>query len=188
MDPREIVKASRFLSLVLRHRPEVAGISLDEAGWTSVEDLLEGCARAGRPLAIEDLREIVARNDKRRFEFSPDGTRIRASQGHSVPVDLGYPPVEPPEVLYHGTREAVLARIRIEGLRKGTRHDVHLHPDPEVARRVGARHGSPAVLVVEARRMHADGHVFRVSANGVWLADHVPPGYLIFPDAEKKRP
>ena len=182
MDPRDLVRRSKFLSLVLRHRPEAIGIALDEAGWTDVAALLDGCARAGRPLSIEGLREVVAKNDKKRFELSADGLRIRASQGHSVSVDLGYPPAAPPEALYHGTSEAALPSIRRQGLLRGTRHDVHLHVDRALALRVGGRHGRPVLLTVRAGAMHAAGHVFRVSTNGVWLVEAVPPEYIVFPE------
>lgn len=188
MDSRDLVRKSKFLSLVLRHRPDAAGISLDEAGWTDVAALLEGCARSGRPLSPEELQEVVATNDKKRFELSADGLRIRASQGHSVSVDLGYPPAAPPEVLYHGTSKAALPSIRRQGLLRGSRHDVHLHVDRDQALRVGGRHGTPVLLAVRAAAMHAAGHVFRVSTNGVWLVGAVPPEFILFPDAAAGKP
>jgi putative RNA 2'-phosphotransferase len=181
MDPKALVRQSKLLSLVLRHQPEIAGVELAAAGWTDVGRLLEGLARAGRPLSREELLEVVAKNDKRRFEMSADGARIRASQGHSVPVDLGYLPAEPPPVLYHGTSEGAVPSIRVEGLVKGSRHDVHLHADPAVARRVGGRHGVPVPLAIDAAAMRAAGLVFRVSTNGVWLTESVPPEFIRFP-------
>ncbi len=187
MDPRDLVRKSKFLSLVLRHRPETVGIVLDEAGWADVAALLDGCAGAGRPLSGEELREVVATNDKKRFELSADGLRIRASQGHSVAVDLGYRPAAPPEVLHHGTSETALPSIRRRGLLRGKRHDVHLHVDRDLALRVGGRHGRPVLLTVQAGAMHAAGHVFRLSTNGVWLVEAVPPGYINFPEAAAKR-
>jgi putative RNA 2'-phosphotransferase len=170
--------SSRFLSLVLRHDPAAAGVTLDEGGWVAVDALLAGCAAAGRPLDRAELEHIVATNDKRRFAFSGDGTRIRASQGHSVDVDLGLAAAEPPEWLYHGTASRTLPLVLREGLRPMSRQDVHLSADPETATRVGARHGRPVVLRVAAGRLAATGQVFRRSANGVWLTDRVPPDYL----------
>ena len=182
MNPKDLIRKSKFLSLVLRHRPDLAGTVLDPAGWTGVGGLLEGCARAGRPMTLEELREVVAANDKKRFELSPDGTRIRASQGHSVPVDLGLDPVEPAELLYHGTATRFLASIRKEGLRSGLRQYVHLSPDAATATAVGCRHGQPVVLTVRARAMHRAGHAFFLSANGVWLTAQVPAAYIGFPE------
>jgi putative RNA 2'-phosphotransferase len=170
------------LSLVLRHKPHVAGIELDEAGWVAVDALLAGCARAGRAITREQLLEVVATNDKQRFELSADGRRIRASQGHSVAVELGYAQAAPPEVLYHGTASRNQASIRRLGLLKGSRHHVHLSADVQTAADVGGRYGKPVVLTVDAARMHADGFAFFLSANGVWLTEQVPPAYLDAPD------
>lgn len=178
MADARLVRTSKFLSLVLRHRPGLIGIELDPAGWVSVAELLRACREHGRAITADELRRVVAGNDKRRFAFSEDGERIRASQGHSVAVDLGYTPADPPEFLYHGTVEKFLPSIREGGLKKGERHHVHLSPDEETARRVGRRRGRPFVLKVESGRMHRDGHAFFLSANGVWLTDHVPPAYL----------
>lgn len=175
-----LVKTSKFLSLVLRHQPELIGITLSTAGWVSVAELLRACQAHGHPLTLEDLQELVATNDKRRFSLSEDGQMIRANQGHSVPVELGYSPAVPPDMLYHGTVEKFLPSIREEGLKRGSRHHVHLSPDEETARRVGARRGRPLILKVESGRMHQKGHEFFRSANGVWLTEHVPPEYLIF--------
>jgi len=175
------VRTSKFLSLVLRHRPQAAGVELDAAGWVEVEKLLAGCAKAGRAITRGQLEEVVATNDKKRFELSDDGTRIRASQGHSVEVELGYEPAEPPELLYHGTIARNLVSIRAGGLLRGARHHVHLSADRRTAESVGGRRGRPVVLVVLAARMHADGHAFYLSTNGVWLTEHVPVEYLRFP-------
>ena len=169
---------SKFLSLILRHRPDVIGIELDAEGWVSVEDLLAACAQHGRAISREQLDAVVRTNDKQRFAFSADGNRIRANQGHSLPVDLGLVPVEPPELLYHGTVRRFLESIRQEGLTKGNRHHVHLSPDVETATKVGQRRGRPVVLVIEAGRMFRDGHKFYQSENGVWLTDAVPPEYI----------
>ena len=177
---KQLVTRSKFLSLVLRHQPEVAGITLDPAGWVPVDDLLAGCVKAGQAMTRDQLDKVVATNDKKRFEFSPDGGRIRG-QGHSVEVELGYSPAAPPERLYHGTATRNLDSIRRLGLIKGQRHHVHLSADTVAAGKVGQRYGKPVVLTVMAGRMQADGFAFYLSTNGVWLVDHVPPQYLEFP-------
>lgn len=178
LDEKKTVKASKFLSLVLRHQPESVGIVLDEAGWVDVDALLAACAARGRSLSRAELDHVVANNNKKRFAYSDDGRRIRASQGHSVTVELGLEAVAPPDVLYHGTAARTLPLILAEGLRPMSRQDVHLSADVETAVRVGSRHGRPVVLAVAARELAAEGHVFRVSANGVWLTDRVPPERL----------
>jgi putative RNA 2'-phosphotransferase len=174
----DVVRVSKRLSFVLRHRPDSIGLLLDGAGWADVEELLTALAVRGTALSRPELECVVATNDKRRFAFDPTGTRIRASQGHSVPVALGYAPEPPPAVLFHGTVEGNLAAIRADGLRPGARHAVHLSADVATARRVGGRRGRPVVLRVDAADMAADGAVFTRSANGVWLVDGVPPRYL----------
>jgi putative RNA 2'-phosphotransferase len=178
----ERVRLSRFLSLVLRHRPERVGIELDAAGWVAVEELVAACRRHGVELDAALLAELVRESDKQRFVLSDDGRRIRAQQGHSVPVDLGYAPAAPPETLFHGTVEKFLASIRARGLLAGSRHHVHLSPDRETAVRVGSRRGRPVVLLVRAAEMAAAGFSFSQSGNGVWLTERVPPEYLEFPD------
>ncbi|WP_374986762.1 RNA 2'-phosphotransferase [Streptomyces fradiae] len=179
MDERRTVKVSKYLSRHLRHQPERIGLDLDEQGWVAVDDLLRALARHGMPLTRTELDHVVATNDKRRFAL--DGDRIRASQGHTVDVDLGLPPAVPPPLLHHGTVAAALDAIRAEGLRPMNRHHVHLSSDRETAVRVGSRRGRPVVLTVDAAAMHRDGHVFHVSANGVWLTARVPPHHLGFP-------
>ncbi|MFI0444682.1 RNA 2'-phosphotransferase [Actinomadura sp. 6N118] len=181
MDDRRIVKISKYLAKHLRHRPERIDLTLDAAGWVNVDELLAAAARHNFPITRAELEHVVANNDKRRYAFDDTGERIRASQGHSVEVELDLPVTSPPAVLYHGTVGASLAAIRQEGLRPMARHAVHLSPDRETATRVGARRGRPVVLVVDSARMAADGHEFRVSANGVWLVDSVPPAYLMIP-------
>ncbi|MTE12371.1 RNA 2'-phosphotransferase [Nocardia aurantiaca] len=178
MEEQRLVKTSKRLSRHLRHAPEAIGIELDSAGWVDVALLLEALGRHGRAISRPELDEVVARNNKRRFEFDATGTRIRASQGHSVDVDLEYRATTPPDVLYHGTVAAALPGIRAEGLKPMRRHDVHLSADTETAVKVGARRGRPVVLTVDAAGMHRDGYEFRVSTNGVWLVTAVPPGYL----------
>ncbi|MER8187062.1 RNA 2'-phosphotransferase [Kitasatospora sp. NPDC094015] len=178
MDEKQTVRVSKTLSRVLRHDPDAIGITLDAAGWVPVDELLAALARHNRRISRAQLDHVVATNNKRRFAFSGDGRSIRASQGHTVEVDLGLPPSTPPAVLYHGTGSRTVGVILAEGLRPMTRRDVHLSADTGTAERVGARHGRPVVLVVDAAAMAAAGHVFRVSANGVWLTDAVPPAYL----------
>ncbi|MEU7570996.1 RNA 2'-phosphotransferase [Micromonospora sp. NPDC049240] len=177
MEHRDLVRVSRRMSLALRHRPDRFGLTLDRAGWAPVTDLL-----AAMRISRVELDAVVAGNDKQRFavEPGPDGAdRIRANQGHSVPVDLGLTPASPPGRLYHGTADEVLDAIRAEGLRRGRRHHVHLSPDVATARRVGARRsGAVVVLAVDAAAMADHGYLFYRSANGVWLTDTVPPGYL----------
>ena len=178
-DDRRTVKVSKYLSKHLRHQPVRIGMRLEDGGWVEIDTLLAAAAAHGFPITREELDRVVATNDKKRFAI--EGTRIRASQGHSVDVDLGLPPAAPPAYLYHGTVAPNLDAIRAEGLRPMSRHDVHLSPDRETATRVGARRGRPVVLAVDAGAMHRDGHVFHVSENGVWLTKAVPPQYLRFP-------
>ncbi|MGW1890367.1 RNA 2'-phosphotransferase [Streptomyces sp. NPDC002004] len=179
MDERRTVKVSKYLSKHLRHQPERIGITLDEGGWVRIDTLIEAAAAHGFRFTRAELDHVVAVNDKQRFAV--EGDRIRASQGHTVEIDLGLAPAIPPEYLYHGTVARNLDAIRTEGLRPMARHDVHLSPDRETATRVGARRGRPVVLAVHAGAMHRDGLEFRVSANGVWLTAAVPPRYLRFP-------
>ncbi|SDH79284.1 putative RNA 2'-phosphotransferase [Actinokineospora alba] len=170
------IKLSKRLSKALRHDPAHLGLTLDAAGWTDVSAVL-AALRVDR----ETLDAVVAENNKQRFAYDETGTRIRASQGHSVPVDLGLLPATPPDVLYHGTVAAALPSIEADGLRPMNRHHVHLSATRETAVTVGARRGKPVILVIDAARMAADGHVFHVSANGVWLTDHVGPAYFDLP-------
>ena len=178
---RTLTEISKFLSYVLRHKPEAIGITLDDQGWIGVDELLAAAARHGKAVTRELLDKVVATNDKQRFTFSPDGRSIRANQGHSLDVDLALEPVKPPELLYHGTVERFIASIREQGLIRGQRQHVHLSCDRETAARVGQRRGKPVVLIVESGRMHRAGHQFFRSANGVWLTDAVPSDYLRFP-------
>jgi len=178
---KQLIEISKFLSFVLRHKPQSIGIELDAEGWVPVDELLDAAARHRQPVTRQQLEEVVATNDKRRFSFSSNGRQIRASQGHSVEVDLGLVPIEPPGLLYHGTVDRFLDSIRRQGLVRGKRHHVHLSADCQTAARVGQRRGRPVVLVVEAGRMHRDGHSFYRSENDVWLSETVPPKYLQFP-------
>ncbi len=171
-------KTSKFLSLILRHQPDAIGLTLDENGWADVSELLLKINQSGRSLDLETLKTIVAENDKKRFAFSDDGTKIRASQGHSIEVDLGLIPTEPPEILFHGTAKHSIGSIFATGLKPGSRQHVHLSHTLETAIKVGSRHGTPAVLQVQAKKMHEAGHLFYVSANGVWLTDLVPIEFI----------
>ena len=177
MDPRRLVQLSKRMSNALRHNPDRVGLTLDAAGWVPVEEVLTALG-----LKRDELDAVVAGNDKQRFavERGPDGVeRIRASQGHSVPVDLQLTPVAPPERLYHGTSARAVGSILATGLNRGGRHHVHLSADTDTAHRVGARRaGEVAILVVDATAMDRDGHLFYRSANGVWLTDEVPPTYV----------
>lgn len=172
------IKISKFLSLVLRHEPGKIGIELDSAGWVSVDTLLNACAEHGYPITRKELDFVVASNDKKRFAFSEDGQRIRASQGHSVEVELEYQPATPPEVLYHGTASRFVQSIQSQGLLKGQRHHVHLSADTQTATTVGQRHGKSVVLKIRTGDMHREGHAFYLSANGVWLTEHVPSRFF----------
>ena len=180
VNEKEIIKTSKFLSLILRHEPERVGLELDNAGWVSVGELLAAVNRNGVSLTLEQLKHVVTTNDKKRFAFSEDGLRIRASQGHSVEVDLQYAPEAPPEFLYHGTPEKFVESIRSTGLKKGERHDVHLSAGAATAIKVGQRRGKPAVLKIRSGEMHRRGHVFRRSANNVWLVDFIPAEFIEF--------
>lgn len=176
-------KESRFLALVLRHKPEEAGIALDEYGWANVDELVRGIA-ALRPFTLEMLEEIVATDSKGRYSFNEDRSLVRANQGHSVDVDVELEPSNPPAVLYHGTAQRFLSSIMEQGLLPKGRLYVHLSSDVDTACRVGSRHGSPVVLKVDAGEMHEEGLEFFLSKNGVWLTKHVPTRYLTAIDVD----
>jgi putative RNA 2'-phosphotransferase len=179
VDAKRLVRVSKLLSFGLRHRPDELGLHLDAAGWVSVDHVLESLEARGESLSVEELEQLVATSDKQRFALSEDGRRIRANQGHSIAVDLGLVPREPPPRLYHGTVDHFLDRIRAEGLLRGSRTHVHLSIDESTARVVARRRkGVPVILTVRAGEMHADGFPFFVSDNGVWLTVHVPARYL----------
>ena len=173
------IEPGRFLSLVLRHNPAAAQIRLDAHGWADVDALLAGCARAGKRIDRETLERIVRENNKQRYSFNGDHTKIRANQGHSIAVDVGLNQAPPPDRLYHGTAARFLESIRAEGITRQSRQHVHLSSDPETARKVGSRHGAPAVLPVDAGRMARDGFLFYRSVNGVWLCEQVPWKYVL---------
>ena len=168
---------SKYISLILRHKPEVIDISLDEHGWAVVDDLIRGVNKT-HPLDMESLERIVAQDEKQRYSFNEDKTLIRANQGHSIPVDVELPEVTPPAVLYHGTGMKYKESIDAEGLIPKSRLYVHLSGDADTARKVGQRHGKPVIYTVDAAAMHADGYIFYRSVNGVWLTKKVPAKYL----------
>jgi putative RNA 2'-phosphotransferase len=169
---------SKTLSFWLRHQPEAAALTLDQQGWTDVSAILSAFQRIGVGCNRKRLLEVIASNDKQRFELSADGQRVRARQGHSIAVSLEWPRRTPPALLYHGTVEPFLAAIRTRGLQPMRRHHVHLSPDVETARRVGARRGRPIILSIRASELDAAGQAFFLTSNGVWLTDAVLPEYL----------
>lgn len=170
-------KLGQYLNLILRHKPEVIGIQLDEHGWAKVDELIAGI-RKTQFMDQTLLEKLVAEDEKGRYAFNDDKTLIRANQGHSIPVDVGLKEVQPPEVLWHGTGEKYVASIDREGLISKSRLYVHLSADFQTALKVGSRHGKPVVYAVDARRMHEEGYVFFLSVNGVWLTQRVPMAYL----------
>lgn len=174
MTDKAIKNLSKFLSFLLRHNPQKLDLQMDKQGWVSVAELLEKL----NDVSMEMLETVVAENNKKRFAFNEDKTKIRASQGHSVPIDLAYSPVEPPEFLFHGTAVQNIDAIKKSGIVKGSRHHVHLSSERETAINVGQRHGKPVVLTIYAQKMHEAGHEFFVSENGVWLTDIVPVEFI----------
>ena len=170
---KALIQKGKRLSYLLR---QDQSYSFDAHGYREVSDLIQN-----HGYTMEELLEIVATNNKKRYEFNDDKTKIRARQGHSVNVNVDLRECVPPEILYHGTATRFLDSILKKGINKGTRLHVHLSPDEETAVRVGERHGSPIVLRINARQMHDDGHQFYLSNNGVWLTDFVAPNYLIIP-------
>lgn len=169
---------SKFLSLVLRHKPEEIGLHVDAEGWANVQELLEKLESRGMHIDFAMLEHLVTTNDKQRFILNETGDKIRANQGHSIAVDLKLQPQQPPEVLYHGTVAAFLPNILEGGIQKMSRQQVHLSKDVETASKVGQRRGKPIILKVMALEMHQEGYPFYLSDNGVWLTDFVPPKYL----------
>ncbi|PPS43542.1 RNA 2'-phosphotransferase [Chroococcidiopsis sp. TS-821] len=178
MNNNRQVKISKYLSKHLRHQPERLGLKLAPGGWVKVDELLTACNKNAFPISRCELDEVVAKNDKKRFSFDVTGNLIRANQGHSVEIDLQLEPAIPPKVLYHGTGHKAVDLIQQHGLNRMSRHHVHLSPDIETARRVGARHGHPVVFAIDATAMQQAGYTFYCSENGVWLVDSVPTDYL----------
>jgi putative RNA 2'-phosphotransferase len=173
-----LTRLSKLLSYILRHNPGEAGIELDKEGWASVDQLLNYLIKKGEDINLDLLKHIVATNSKKRFSFNSDHTLIRASQGHSVEVNLNYMPSTPPAQLYHGTVKEFVPIILEKGLVKMDRHHVHLSKDIETAAQVGRRRGKPVILTINALAMNEKGFLFYLSDNGVWLTDHVPPGFI----------
>ena len=181
MNTKQEKRISKFLSLILRHRPEKINIQLDNFGWANVNELVEKCNTFGVKFTKEELDYVVENNSKKRLAYSEDGLQIRASQGHSIKIDLGYKPIVPPEFLFHGTATRFLESIQKTGLDKRNRHHVHLSSNEETATSVGRRHGKLALLIVKSKEMHEAGHEFFVSENQVWLTDKVPLEFIKFP-------
>lgn len=175
---KDEIKVSKFLSLVLRHQPETIGIELNKNGWTAIDELIEKTNLHGIRLDRETLNHIVATNPKKRFAFNDTLDKIRASQGHSIEIELGYTNQKPPEILFHGTGEKSVQSILDTGLERQSRQHVHLSSDMETALKVGQRHGKPFIFKVLAGQMYNDGFEFVISDNGVWLTDNVPTKYL----------
>ena len=178
MTDKEKIKASKFLSLVLRHDPSAAGVSMDPQGWVNVASLLRGMREAGYPITMSELEQIVAEDNKQRYSFDKFKSSIRANQGHSVPVDLGLEPTVPPKELFHGTGVKYMDSIFKEGVKSKSRQYVHLSSDIPTARAVGSRHGDPRILIIDAYRMYLAGYKFYLSENKVWLTDFVPKEYI----------
>lgn len=177
MNNMNLTRTSCFLNLILRHKPETIGISLDEHGWADVAELIEGISQT-RKFNMNILEEIVQTDEKERYSFNEDKTLIRANQGHSIPVDVELEEVEPPEELWHGTGEKYVTSIDEIGLIRKSRLYVHLSKDKETALKVGSRHGKPVLYTVKTREMYQDGYTFFLSKNGVWLTKEVPVKYL----------
>jgi putative RNA 2'-phosphotransferase len=178
MDTKRLTQISKSIAKALRHKPERLGLKLTLSGWVAVDDLLHALLHKNMPVSRAELEEVVAKNDKQRFSFDASGQNIRANQGHSIPVDLGLTPLEPPELLYHGTTQSALPSILETGLTRMNRHHVHLSSDTQTALRVGSRHGKAVILQIAALEMYQQGMVFFCSENGVWLTDAVPPTFL----------
>ena len=176
---KRMKNTSKFISMILRHKPEVIGITLDEHGWADVQELISGVnSSGGHSLDMEMLEEIVRTDEKQRYSFNEDRTLIRANQGHSIPVDVELEEKLPPDVLFHGTGEKYVLSINQQGLIPKSRLYVHISSDIETARKVGSRHGRPVVYRIDCRKMTEDGFRFFLSVNGVWLTKSVPPEYL----------
>jgi putative RNA 2'-phosphotransferase len=175
----ELIRTSKFLSLVLRHQPDKIGLDLDPNGWADVSELLVKANSHGIHFDRSLLEEVVETNEKKRFSFNTERTKIRAVQGHSINIDLELKPTEPPELLYHGTALRFFHSIKKTGLERKGRQYVHLSPDYDTANKVGLRHGSPVVLTIDCKKMYEEGYVFYQSENGVWLTDSVPYKFVV---------
>ena len=174
-----LTETSKFISLILRHKPEVINITLDEHGFANVNDMITGINQSGKYKIDRDmLDEIVKTDEKKRYSYNEDHILIRANQGHSIPVDVELEEVDPPEFLYHGTGEKFMASIDKQGLIPKSRLYVHLSPDDETAGKVGQRHGKPVIYLINTGNMKRDGYMFYRSVNGVYLTKKVPANYL----------
>lgn len=181
MDAKAKKKISKFISYVLRHHPELINLELDTQGWANTQELIDKATRGDHLLTFEMLEEVVETNDKKRFSFNEDKSKIRANQGHSIlNIDLQMQAQTPPKILYHGTVAKFVDSIKEQGLIKGERQYVHLSLDIETAKNVGSRRGKPIVLEIRSGEMQDDGFQFFLSENGVWLTDHVPANYINF--------
>ena len=169
------------MSWALRHKPEAIGLVLQDNGWVGIDEFLQQAAKHGRGFTEEELREVVAQNNKQRFAIDEEQRLIRARQGHSTKVSLQFEERQPPEWLYHGTVAAAIDNIKADGLQKMKRHHVHLSPDQDTATQVGNRRGKAIILQIDSKRMSEDGYAFYLSENGVWLVEEVPSGYIVFP-------
>ncbi len=178
MDEKRKTKISKFLSLILRHKSDTIDLKLDEKGWADVKELLEQSAQNGNSFTREELKTVVETNDKKRFTFDESETKIRASQGHSIAVEISFEEKPPPKILYHGTAEKSVEAILQNGLQKMQRHHVHLSSEIETAQAVGIRYGKPVIFRIDTEKMLAENFKFCVSANGVWLVEGVPPEFL----------
>lgn len=181
MIDEKLVRISKFLCLILRHKPDTIGLTLDAEGWAKVDELLPKALEHGVIIDRPILRQIVEHGEKKRFSFSEDGQKIRANYGHSIPIVFGSEPSEPPEFLYHGTAKRFLPPISEQGLGPGTRQYVHLVEDEKTAVAVGRRHGEPVVLTIKAHAMHENGFEFFKTESEIWLTKTVPAEYIIDP-------
>lgn len=175
---KEDMKISKFISLVLRHKPDEIGLTLDEYGYVNTSDLIKGLNRKGYKVTVSDIERIVAEDDKQRYSFNYDKNKIKANQGHSIQVNLELQAIDPPEVLYHGTSTRFSESIYNEGIRKQGRQYVHLSADLETAAKVGKRHGELVIFKISSEQMCKDGYKFFLSENNVWLTDYVPAKYI----------
>ena len=178
MNEIENKRISKFLSLILRHQPETIFLQLDENGWADVDELIMKSAKNRMHFTMEELDEVVETNNKKRFAFNEDKTKIRANQGHSIEIDLALIPQQPPEFLYHGTAEVNIGSILEKGIEKRNRQHVHLSAEKETATKVGMRHGKPVILTIRTGEMFEDKIQFYLADNGVWLTDFVDVKYI----------
>ena len=178
MNEKRQTRISKFLSLILRHQPEKIGLTLEKDGWVNVADLLAASGKKGFAFSLDELKTVVADNDKKRFSFDETGAKIRANQGHSTSVEIDFERKTPPAILYHGTAEKNVQAILEKGLQKMKRHHVHLSEDAETARKVGVRYGKPVIFEIDTKAMTEENFEFYVSANGVWLVEKVPARFL----------